>query len=56
MEKESKVKEANKWVRGVVGFLSCPIIESSFNILHLFVVYYTNNKFGLLKVKEIYIW
>ena len=51
-----KVKEANKWVRGVVGLLSCPIIESSFNILHLFVVYYTNNKFGLLKVKQIYIY
>lgn len=55
-----KVKEANKWVRGVVGLLSCPILESSFNIWHLFVVYYTNNRFGLLKVKErnkyIYIW
>lgn len=47
-----KVKEANKWVRGVVGLLSCPILESSFNIWHLFVVYYTNNRFGLLKVKE----
>lgn len=53
-----KVKEANKWVRGVVGLLSCPILESSFNIWHLFVVYYTNNRFGLLKAKERnkYIW